>query len=252
MDGLSWTLLSAAIGVAFVHTALGPDHYLPFVMLSRARGWSLGRTLWITAICGLGHVLSSLLLGGIGIAGGVALGALQSVEAQRGEMAAWALFGVGIAYALWGVRHALRRHRGVEFHSHGATLHLHGGGDLVHTHGAALAPHHHPHPHPHHHHHHAKAGGETTFWALFVVFVLGPCEPLIPLFLVPASEMRWGTAIVTGLVFATVTIATMLAITAMAVRGMARLPLDPLQRWMHALAGTVMASAAAGMLWLGL
>ena len=32
--------------------------------------------------------------------------------------------------------------------------------------------------------------GNTTFWALFIVFVLGPCEPLIPLFMVPACHER--------------------------------------------------------------
>lgn len=219
MDGLSTSMLVAAIGVAFVHTALGPDHYLPFVALAKARGWTLRRTLWITAICGIGHVASSLLLGGLGIAAGVAIGALETVENQRGAVAAWLLFGVGIAYALWGVRQALR-------HAH------------MHSHGHA--------------HSHAPASARTTtFWALFVVFVLGPCEPLIPLFMLPASQHRWGAALATGAVFGVVTLATMLAITAGAVLGLARLPLDPLQRWTHALAGTVIASSAAAVLWLG-
>ena len=226
MDGLSTSMLVAAIGVAFVHTALGPDHYLPFVALAKARRWSLRRTLWITTACGIGHVLSSLLLGGLGIAAGIAVGALETVENQRGAMAAWLLFGVGIAYALWGVRQALRH-----VHAHG---HSHGSGDHHHGHGQVPV-----------------AARSTTFWALFVVFVLGPCEPLIPLFMVPASQQRWGAALATGVVFGVVTLATMLAITASAVLGLARLPLDPLQRWTHALAGSVIASSAAAVLWLG-
>lgn len=240
MDGLSFGMLLAATGVAFVHTALGPDHYLPFVMLAKARGWTLRRTLWITAVCGVGHVLSSLLLGGIGIAAGVALGAIESVEAQRGEVAAWALLGIGLAYALWGLRQGLRTRRGVALHDHAGDLHLHPGGGHAHTH----APGHHGHAH--------AVRRTTTFWALFLVFVLGPCEPLIPLFMVPASQMRWGAAIATGVVFALVTIGTMLAITAGALLGVARLPLDSLQRWMHALAGAVIAGSAAAMLFLGL
>ena len=246
MDGLTFSLLAATVVVAVLHTAIGPDHYLPFVLLSRARGWSLGRTLSITALCGLGHVLSSLLVGGVGIAAGLALGAVQSVESQRGAIAAWALLGVGVAYGLWGVRQAMRQQRGVLLHAHGAVLHLHGGGHRHHLHARAAAQHEHAHAHaavPR-----LAVGRETTFWALFVVFVLGPCEPLIPLFLVPASEQRWGAAVVTGLVFAVATIATMLGITALAVCGMARMSLAPLQRWMHALAGGVMAAAAAGML----
>ena len=240
MDGLTTSMLAATVAVALVHTALGPDHYLPFVMLSRARHWSLRRTLWITAVCGIGHVVSSLLLGGLGIAAGVALGALESVEAQRGAIAAWALFGVGVAYAMWGVRHALRQRRGVTLHHHADELHLHGGGARAHTHVAL-----------HHHHPHVDAGGTTTFWTLFVVFVLGPCEPLIPLFMVPASQQRWGAALALGFVFAVVTIATMVTITALAVMGVSRLDLPALQRWTHALAGGVIAGSAAAVLWLG-
>ena len=36
-------LTAATIG--FVHTVTGPDHYLPFIVIGRARRWSLGRTL---------------------------------------------------------------------------------------------------------------------------------------------------------------------------------------------------------------
>jgi nickel/cobalt exporter len=238
MDGLTTSMLVAAVGVAFVHTALGPDHYLPFVMLSRARGWSLTKTLWITGACGVGHVASSLLLGAVGIAAGVALGAIESVEARRGAIAAWALFGVGVAYGLWGLRRALQKRRGVALHEHDGDYHLHGGGGEVHAH--------------HHHGHSHAVAGNTTFWALFIVFVLGPCEPLIPLFMVPACQERWGAAIATAVVFALVTIATMLTITTMAVLGISRLPLQLLERWTHAMAGAVIAASAAMVLFLGL
>ena len=36
---LIWMVLAAA-ALGVVHTLLGPDHYLPFIFLSRARGWS--------------------------------------------------------------------------------------------------------------------------------------------------------------------------------------------------------------------
>jgi sulfite exporter TauE/SafE len=234
MDGLTLTMVLGAAGLALLHTAIGPDHYLPFVMLGRARRWSLRRTLSITALCGLGHVLSSLLLGGLGIAFGLAVGAIEDVEGRRGDLAAWALFWVGVAYALWGIRHARRRRIGLELHRHGEVVHLHGDGD--HGHG----------------HVHARAGEGTTFWALFIVFVLGPCEPLIPLFALPASQGDWGAALVAGLVFGVVTIAAMLAITAAMLAGAARLPLGPLERWSHALAGGVIASSAGAVLFLGL
>ena len=41
-------LLVTAASIGVVHTLLGPDHYLPFVAMAKARGWSLARTLRIT------------------------------------------------------------------------------------------------------------------------------------------------------------------------------------------------------------
>ena len=38
-------LLLTAASIGFIHTLLGPDHYLPFVAMSAARGWSSRRTL---------------------------------------------------------------------------------------------------------------------------------------------------------------------------------------------------------------
>ena len=228
-----WSLLVAAVGVAVTHTALGPDHYLPFVMLSRARKWSWARTLTVTGICGLGHVASSVLLGGIGIVAGVAVSRIEAVEGGRGDLAAWALVAFGLAYAVWGVRRAIRSRTGLEPHDHGGHVHLHTHGDDVHHHAAG------------------DAGSKTTFWALFVVFVLGPCEPLIPLFVLPASRGAWGLAVATAVVFAVVTIATMIGIVAAMLAGVQRLPLGRLERWSHALAGSVVAASGAAILLFG-
>ncbi|MEY2980806.1 MAG: hypothetical protein RL562_1033 [Planctomycetota bacterium] len=232
MDGLTLTLVLGAAGVALLHTAIGPDHYLPFVMLGRARRWSLRRTLLVTGLCGLAHVASSLLLGGLGILAGVALGAIEDVEGGRGEVAAWALFWVGIAYALYGVRQA--RRQGLTVHRHGRVVHVHADGQLPHEHASPAQ------------------GERTTFWALFLVFVLGPCEPLIPLFALPASEGNWSAALAAGAVFAIVTIATMLAITAVMSAGASAVRLGSLERWSHALAGSVVAGSAGTVLFLGL
>jgi phenylalanyl-tRNA synthetase alpha subunit len=63
-------LIIAAISVASLHTLTGPDHYLPFIALSKSRNWSVSKTIGWTIICGSGHVMSSVLLG----LGGAALG----------------------------------------------------------------------------------------------------------------------------------------------------------------------------------
>ena len=79
-------LTAASLGV--LHTLLGPDHYLPFVMMGRAGRWSRAKTVLVTLACGVGHVLSSVVLGGVGIALGVAVARLQWLESVRGQIAA--------------------------------------------------------------------------------------------------------------------------------------------------------------------
>jgi hypothetical protein len=233
-DALTLPLLAAAAGVAVTHTVLGPDHYLPFLMLARARRWSRTRTLAVTLACGTGHVLSSAALGLAGLALGAGLGWVQKAEGARGDWAAWALVALGAAYTLWGVRRAVRRRSGFEPHQHGGHVHIHAGG-----HG------HHDHAHPH-------AEGRSPFWPLFLVFVLGPCEPLIPLFVVPASRGDWALATATGLTFAAFTLVSMTALVLLGHAGLGRLPLGPLERWAHAMAGAVVTASGLAVLFLGL
>jgi hypothetical protein len=233
MEGYAWTILLSAAGVALVHTVLGPDHTLPFVMLGRARGWSIRKTLWVTLVCGAGHVASSLVLGGVGLALGVGLSRLEALEGLRGGWAAWALIAVGFAYALWGVRVAIRSRAGLLPHEHQGHVHVHRHGHHAHTH-----------EHPN--------GSRATFWVLFTVFVLGPCEPLILFFMEPASRGLWGLAFLTGLVFAVVTLVSMMTLVGVALAGVKRIPLGPLEQWSHALAGSVIALSGLAVVFLGL
>ena len=101
-------LILTAISIGFIHTLIGPDHYLPFIMMSKARGWSIGKTIWITLACGIGHVFSSVVIGVLGIGLGLAVGKLEAIEAVRGNLAAWALITFGLVYAAWGLRRAFR------------------------------------------------------------------------------------------------------------------------------------------------
>jgi len=233
MTGFSLSVLAAAGGIAFLHTLLGPDHYLPFIVLAKARSWSMTRTLVVTAICGLGHVASSVVLGGLGVVLGVAMARIEGVEGGRGDLAAWALVAFGLAYAVWGLRHALRRKKGIETHDHHGHIHLHTHGDTEHSHQNGM-------------------GSNLTFWALFLIFVLGPCEPLIPLFVLPASRGAWGLAAATAAVFTIVTLVTMVGLTAAALAGTTQIRLGPLERWSHTLAGTVIAVSGLAILFFGL
>ncbi len=230
---MSWNLLWVAAAIAVTHTALGPDHTLPFLMLARARGWSSTRTLAVALACGAGHVGSSLLLGGIGLVLGYGVGRLEGFEGARGDLASWALVGFGLAYGVWGVRKAVERGSGLVPHEHHGLVHLHAQGNRHHVHAG-------------------EHGRAATFWMLFAVFVLGPCEPLIPLFVLPASRGLWGIAALTAAVFTAFTLATMLTVVAAGRAGIERLPLARLGRWTHALAGGVVAASGLAVVLLGL
>ncbi|HEY0610995.1 MAG TPA: hypothetical protein VGD35_15095, partial [Chitinophaga sp.] len=77
-------LILTAITIAVVHTATGPDHYMPFIALSQSRNWSVPRTILWTVICGIGHVGSSVLLGLLGVFLGWELSKITWLEGIRG------------------------------------------------------------------------------------------------------------------------------------------------------------------------
>jgi sulfite exporter TauE/SafE len=101
-------LLLTAIAISFLHTLAGPDHYLPFIALSKSRRWSLARTLFWTLVCGSGHVLGSVLLGLGGAALGWSVSKIDGLEQTRGHLAGWMLLGFGALYAIWGFVRARR------------------------------------------------------------------------------------------------------------------------------------------------
>jgi ABC-type nickel/cobalt efflux system permease component RcnA len=236
MDGELTVLYVTAASIGFLHTIFGPDHYLPFIVMSRARKWSLGKTSFITFLCGIGHIISSILLGIIGIVFGIAIMKLEALEAFRGNIAAWALIGFGFAYFVWGIRRAVRYHPHQHTHPHGTdTSHVH-----EHTHVGKHA------------HAHDIEKKSITPWILFTIFVLGPCEPLIPVLMYPAAKKSvFGAFMVSG-VFGVVTIATMLGLVVILSLGVNILPLGKFERYTHALAGATIFLSGMAIQLLGL
>lgn len=233
IDPGSAALLLTACFIGVTHTLMGPDHYLPFVALGKARKWSLRWTLLITFLCGVGHVAGSVALGAIGLAAGWSLGGLEAIESFRGEIAAWLLIILGLLYIAWALTRRGRSHSHTHWHAHAdGDVHNH-----EHTHQAD-----HAHPHP------TGAGirNTTTAWSLFIIFVLGPCEAFIPLLLFPAFQQNGQLAIATTVVFAVSTIATMMASVAFLSMGLRLFPANALSRHGHVLAGfTIFACGAA-------
>jgi len=225
-------LYSSALTLALVHTLLGPDHYLPFIAMSRAGKWSLAKTIFVTVICGIGHVLSSMVIGVIGIIFGLAVLQLESVESFRNELSGFLMIGFGLIYLVWGVRYVIRNKPHTHWHVHAdGTIHNHN-----HTHTDE-----HLHVHSHdeirlsgnaiienegrilenraatvrermvdsnHSFKHNKSSVFTP-WILFTIFLFGPCELLIPLLMYPAARSDIWLVIGVVLIFGITTVATM-------------------------------------------
>ncbi len=217
-------LVITAASIGFLHTLLGPDHYVPFIMMSWARNWSTAKTAAITLICALGHIAGSVVLGLVGVSFGLAVKGLEGAESIRGDIAAWLLIAFGLAYLIWGIRFIYRRHPHQHTHPHI----VQGSHDHMHTH---------THLGEHTHVHDAQSAQTITPWVLFVIFVFGPCEPLIPLLMYPAARGGYPDLILVTAVFGVVTAVTMLAAVFLGRAGVSFLPLKKIQRYSHALAG---------------
>ena len=203
--------------------------------MGKARNWTLGRTLRVTLACGLGHVLSSVFIGLVGLLLGAQLASLVFIEGIRGNFAAWALLAFGLVYLAWGLKQAGRSHQHAHVHRHG---------DIVHTHE-------HDHRTDHAHVHDTNKRGITP-WILFIVFVLGPCEALIPLLMYPASQHDTWLVLTVAIVFGTVTLLTMMLGVTVTMLGLERLRIPGLRRYAHAIAGASIVVCGGAIGFLGL
>ncbi len=207
-------LLISAVSVAFFH-ALAPDHWVPFVALAKSSRWSVRRLAWITTLAGLAHVASSLLLGLLGLWAGLTVHHLQGAEAWRGSVGVWLLIGFGVAYVLWGLKHA---------------------------------QHHHPHVTVQEV---AKAYAAKRAWMLVAIMVFGPCEPLIPLMFV-AAQAGMATVWAISLVFSAVTVGMVVGQSLLSFAGVRLINAPWMERYAHALAGLVIVLTAILVLLVGI
>ncbi len=203
-------LLITTISVGFFHTLLGPDHYLPFIVMAKSGKWSKLKTIFITIFCGLGHVGSSIILAIIGIIFGIGISQITPFEEMRGNVAAFLFLAFGLIYFIWGIRKAKK---------HSTELHF-------------------------------DKNKKFTPWILFIIFVLGPCEPLIPIIMLAFSKHNIPGIIAVSVVFSIITILTMLSVVAITLSGLNLLPLQKLEKYMHSIAGATIFISGFGILFL--
>ena len=229
-------LMITAASIGLVHTALGPDHYIPFIALSKSESWSNLKTSIITLICGFGHVLSSIVLGVVGYLIGSSVFSLESIEAFRANIAGWLLIIFGLLYTIWGLRQAYLNKK----HTH---IHIHEDGTV------------HKHDHNHHDDHahlHQESNKNLTPWLIFIIFILGPCEPLIPLLIYPAAEFNAFTVFLVASVFTLVTLFTMQIMVFTGLFGISFFNFTAIQKHIHTLAGISILFCGISIQFLGL
>ena len=222
MDSINILLITAA-STGFIHALLGPDHYLPFIFLSKARKWNFIKTMFITFCCGVGHLASTVVISFAGMALGFSFSKIEAFDSIRGGISGWIFFLFGLSYMIWGIHKAIKNKPHTHFHSHG-------GGEL------------HTHNHLHdseHTHQETKAGRLLTPWVLFIIFVLGPCEILIPQVLIPATHYDKAGILAIVALFSIATITTMCAAVAVGYYGFNKLPTAKIERYMHAISGAI-------------
>jgi hypothetical protein len=102
-------LLLSTLTISLLH-ALAPDHWLPFVMIGKAQGWTKWKLTTVTILAGIGHVSSSLAIGAVGVLLGLAAERINLWESNRGNIASLLLIGFGLAYMVWGLKNWGRKH----------------------------------------------------------------------------------------------------------------------------------------------
>jgi nickel/cobalt exporter len=194
-------LLSAAAAVAILHSIM-PDHWVPLAVVARTQRWSLLHVGRISLLASLGHVITSLVLGGIIAI--IGLQFQQQLETQQGHIVGAVLVLTGIIFLVWGLL------------GHGPHEHPHHHDyEAGHTH-----PHnHHTHDHPHTHDEHAEKESSLAkrLAAIAVPFgvAASPDLTILPVALA-ASAVGTGAVVSVLGTFAAVTILTFLVLTVIA------------------------------------
>ena len=93
-------LVIAAASVALLHSIL-PDHWVPLAVVARTQRWGLLRVARISTLASVGHVLTSVALGGV-----IAVVGLQfqrAIDVQQGHIVGGVLVLTGLGFLLWGL-----------------------------------------------------------------------------------------------------------------------------------------------------
>jgi len=230
MPGEIFYLSLTAISISCLHTVSGPDHYLPFIVLSKTKKWTANRTVFWTLLCGVGHVLSSVVLGLGGIAFGWSLSKIGWLENVRGSLAGWIMFSLGFAFIIYALAQLKRKRLHKHFDIYGSEIYVY-----EHKDGEVVYP---------------SQKRVVTPWVIFIIFILGPCEPLIPLLSFPAAKQSFTNIVIIICVFTLFTLITMVTMVLLGYYGISFLNLSKLEKYSPIFAGSTVMMCGAGMVFM--
>jgi hypothetical protein len=173
-----------------------------------------------------------VLLGLGGAAIGWSISKVHWLEALRGGIAAWLLLCFGLVYSVWGLIRVRKdkQHKHFDVYEDGSVY------VYEHQHGQTVMP---------------GERHKVTPWVMFLIFFLGPCEPMIPLLYFPAAKSSWSVMIVLIMVYTICTLCTMLVMVFLGHYGLGLLKVGKMERYMHPLGGLSIVACGLGMLILG-
>jgi ABC-type nickel/cobalt efflux system permease component RcnA len=229
MNATTPALIAAAAGVGLGH-AIMPDHWVPLAVIGRTRRWPLARVARLSGLAGIAHVLVSVLLGAVIII--VGLEFRSTIQHAQDTIVGLVLIATGLGFTVLELTG-----RG---HAHDHDGHHHDGHD-GHHHDDHHHDGHHHHGHDDDGHHHdgdrrptAGEGGGRLHGVAAVMVPFGaaasPDLTILPVFLA-AAAVGAGTAVGSLLVFALVTVGTIIALTLLATFGGYQVRANWLDRW---------------------
>lgn len=224
MSATGPALLVAAAGVGFGHAVL-PDHWVPLAVLGRTRRYPLSRIARLSGLAGVGHVLVSIVLGGVIVL--IGLQFRSAVQSAQETIIGLILIATGLGFAVLELsgrgHHHDHPHHDEPDHAH----HDHDHGEhRNHDHG-------HPHKQP--------PGRLRGLAAVMVPFgaAASPDLTILPVFLA-ATTAGVATAVGSLVIFAAVTILTIVTLTLVAARGGYQIRGQWLERWGNAITALVL------------
>jgi ABC-type nickel/cobalt efflux system permease component RcnA len=225
-------LLATAAATAAFHTLI-PDHWLPFVLVGRARGWSARTTAAVSGFSAFVHTLLSIALGLLALGLGQTAARAIGERLERGSGLLLVVFGV--AYALWAWR------KGGHFHPGGALLHARNERDRCDGHEGFVES-----EHLHYHADDAWIRTEAAKGAIPLAMIVGlnPCILLLPIMVATAEEGAGAIALVT-VAYSVTTIALMVGLSVAGVAGTRRLHVPAVARHMETASGILIALCGA-------